>query len=147
MTATVQLYRSTFTNQQYSFTVDFNDSFTIKPPSAGSFNDLQLARTHNRKSKAIGQTLPRKLKLKGKILPQNKLDRLCTKACREKFQDKKLHHYKYYSCISRLRITTCFNGLAVLRSGVNCLGIAIPMLRIALKDCNKLFIRLLLHKC
>ena len=51
-----------------------------------------------------------------------------------------LHYYKYYLCISRLRITTCFDGLAVLRSGLSYLGIAIPMLRIALKNCNKLLL-------
>ena len=36
--------------------------------------------------------------------------------------------------------------LAALRSGLNCLGIAIAVLRIASKDCNRLFIRLLLSK-
>jgi len=36
--------------------------------------------------------------------------------------------------------------LAVLRSGLNCLGIAIVMIRLALKDLNKLFVGLLLSQ-
>ena len=46
----------------------------------------------------------------------------------------------------RLQNNSCIVNAQTSRSGLNCLGIAIVMIRLALKDLNKLFVGLLLSQ-